>query len=112
MSAPNKYLVFKLEDARAFLTGEELDFLTKIQAKISNARMVAGKPPVAIFFPLNLTSDIYALAAAEAYIDAIRADFDTEELEAKMPAGIREAMSTALEKLRRAALMGTQGAPD
>ena len=44
MSAPNKYLVFKLEDARAFLTGEELDFLTKIQAKISNARVKSASP--------------------------------------------------------------------
>jgi hypothetical protein len=49
-----RYVVFKTEDARAYLDEEEKEWLKKIQRKICGSRLGAGKNPRPFYLLVNI----------------------------------------------------------
>jgi hypothetical protein len=92
MAATRKYMVLKCDELRTLLSEQDSYNLAQILGRLDQARMARGvTPPGDFFFVLNM-KDKYALAAVEAYVEAIDGDSKNSG-----EVGVQAARATAMD---------------
>jgi hypothetical protein len=95
----NKYLVLKIDDIHEAAGQEVVDYINSVGAAVATHRESIGKVGSHDFFVINVSTDKYAQAAIETYLDQVVDDI--EKLARHNPRAVN---LESLENLRLAAV--------